>query len=80
MCLVVCYLTLLLFDGCLGEAMTGEGMSLMEQLRGESLKFHKPGEMETSVKQHRLISACYQANTGLFNLALQERTTKQRAM
>ncbi|CAJ1084946.1 glutamine--tRNA ligase isoform X2 [Xyrichtys novacula] len=27
-----------------GEAMTGEGKSLMEQLRGEALKFHKPGE------------------------------------
>uniref|UniRef100_A0A8C4ETG0 glutamine--tRNA ligase n=1 Tax=Dicentrarchus labrax TaxID=13489 RepID=A0A8C4ETG0_DICLA len=27
-----------------GEVMTGEGKSLMEQLRGEALKFHKPGE------------------------------------
>ncbi|XP_067448699.1 glutamine--tRNA ligase [Thunnus thynnus] len=27
-----------------GEVTTGEGKSLMEQLRGESLKFHKPGE------------------------------------
>ncbi|XP_058499969.1 glutamine--tRNA ligase [Solea solea] len=27
-----------------GEATTGEGMSLMEQLRGEALKFHKTGE------------------------------------
>ncbi|KAM8863049.1 glutamine--tRNA ligase [Spinachia spinachia] len=26
------------------EGMSGEGKSLMEQLRGESLKFHKPGE------------------------------------
>ncbi|XP_031700186.1 glutamine--tRNA ligase [Anarrhichthys ocellatus] len=26
------------------EGMTGEGKPLMEQLRGESLKFHKPGE------------------------------------
>uniref|UniRef100_A0A8C2WQ35 Glutamine--tRNA ligase n=1 Tax=Cyclopterus lumpus TaxID=8103 RepID=A0A8C2WQ35_CYCLU len=26
------------------EGMTGEGRSLMEQLRGEALKFHKPGE------------------------------------
>lgn len=26
--------------------MAGEGKSLMEQLRGESLKFHKPGEKE----------------------------------
>ncbi|KAM3618431.1 uncharacterized protein V6R79_020221 [Siganus canaliculatus] len=27
-----------------GEMMSGEGKSLMEQLRGEALKFHKPGE------------------------------------
>lgn len=27
-----------------GEVMAGEGKSLMEQLRGEALKFHKPGE------------------------------------
>ena len=32
--------------GCLGDVMAGEGKSLMEQLRGESLKFHKPGEKE----------------------------------
>uniref|UniRef100_A0A8D0D9N6 Glutamine--tRNA ligase n=1 Tax=Sander lucioperca TaxID=283035 RepID=A0A8D0D9N6_SANLU len=32
-----------LFKG-ISEAMTGEGKSLMEQLRGEALKFHKPGE------------------------------------
>lgn len=31
-----------LFD-CLGDAVSGEGKSLMEQLRGEALKFHKPG-------------------------------------
>lgn len=30
-----------LFIDCLGD---GEGKSLMEQLRGEALKFHKPGE------------------------------------
>ncbi|XP_034732377.1 glutamine--tRNA ligase [Etheostoma cragini] len=30
--------------GVNGEQMTGEGKSLMEQLRGEALKFHKPGE------------------------------------
>uniref|UniRef100_A0A665SZ05 glutamine--tRNA ligase n=1 Tax=Echeneis naucrates TaxID=173247 RepID=A0A665SZ05_ECHNA len=29
---------------CLGEVITGEGKSLMEQLRGEALKFHKAGE------------------------------------
>uniref|UniRef100_A0A672ZZ68 Glutamine--tRNA ligase n=1 Tax=Sphaeramia orbicularis TaxID=375764 RepID=A0A672ZZ68_9TELE len=28
----------------LGDVMTGEGKSLMEQLRGEALKFHKTGE------------------------------------
>lgn len=28
--------------------MTGEGKSLMEQLRGEALKFHKTGEKEPS--------------------------------
>ncbi|KAM4563872.1 glutamine--tRNA ligase [Odontesthes bonariensis] len=27
-----------------GDVMSGEGKSLMEQLRGEALKFHKPGE------------------------------------
>ncbi|XP_037539879.1 glutamine--tRNA ligase [Nematolebias whitei] len=27
-----------------GEVISGEGKSLMEQLRGEALKFHKPGE------------------------------------
>ncbi|XP_072223900.1 glutamine--tRNA ligase isoform X2 [Leuresthes tenuis] len=27
-----------------GDVLSGEGKSLMEQLRGESLKFHKPGE------------------------------------
>ena len=32
--------------GCLGDVMSGEGKSLMEQLRGEALKFHKPGEKE----------------------------------
>lgn len=32
--------------GCLGDVMAGEEKSLMEQLRGESLKFHKPGEKE----------------------------------
>lgn len=26
--------------------MMGDGKSLMEQLRGEALKFHKPGEKE----------------------------------
>uniref|UniRef100_A0A3B4WQA3 Glutamine--tRNA ligase n=1 Tax=Seriola lalandi dorsalis TaxID=1841481 RepID=A0A3B4WQA3_SERLL len=30
--------------GKYGEVTTGEGKSLMEQLRGEALKFHKPGE------------------------------------
>lgn len=34
-----CFLKL--FIDCLGD---GEGKSLMEQLRGEALKFHKPGE------------------------------------
>lgn len=33
-----------LFIDCLGDAVSGEGKSLMEQLRGEALKFHKPGE------------------------------------
>ncbi|XP_068605465.1 glutamine--tRNA ligase-like [Brachionichthys hirsutus] len=31
-----------------GQGVTGEGMSLMEQLRGEALKFHKPGENYTT--------------------------------
>lgn len=30
--------------GCLGEVTAGEEKSLMEQLKGEALKFHKPGE------------------------------------
>lgn len=30
----------------IGQEMMGDGKSLMEQLRGEALKFHKPGEME----------------------------------
>lgn len=29
---------------CIGQEMMGDGKSLMEQLRGEALKFHKPGE------------------------------------
>uniref|UniRef100_A0A3Q3XQM8 Glutamine--tRNA ligase n=1 Tax=Mola mola TaxID=94237 RepID=A0A3Q3XQM8_MOLML len=29
---------------CIGQEMAGEGKSLMDQLRGEALKFHKPGE------------------------------------
>lgn len=31
---------------CIGQEMMGDGKSLMEQLRGEALKFHKPGEEE----------------------------------
>uniref|UniRef100_A0A669CDC8 glutamine--tRNA ligase n=1 Tax=Oreochromis niloticus TaxID=8128 RepID=A0A669CDC8_ORENI len=31
-----------------GDAVSGEGKSLMEQLRGEALKFHKPGENYTT--------------------------------
>uniref|UniRef100_A0A3B4F901 Glutamine--tRNA ligase n=1 Tax=Pundamilia nyererei TaxID=303518 RepID=A0A3B4F901_9CICH len=37
-----------LFIDCLGDAVSGEGKSLMEQLRGEALKFHKPGENYTT--------------------------------
>lgn len=37
-----CFLKL--FIDCLGDAVSGEGKSLMEQLRGEALKFHKPGK------------------------------------
>lgn len=29
-----------------GQEMVGDGKSLMEQLRGEALKFHKAGEEE----------------------------------
>lgn len=42
--------------GCLGNGFSGEGKSLMEQLRGEALKFHKPGEkqkhLRSTVKCH----------------------------
>lgn len=43
LCLAVClFLTVLVVF--LAEVKTGEVKSLMEQLRGESLKFHKTGE------------------------------------
>lgn len=41
--------------GCLGEVATGELKSLMEQLRGESLKFHKPGKTEPPEQLEALI-------------------------
>lgn len=42
--------------GYLGEVMTGEGKSLMEQLRGEALKFHKPGEKESPEQLDAVVS------------------------
>lgn len=37
-CMVVMYLC------CIGQEVGAEGKSLMDQLRGEALKFHKPGK------------------------------------
>lgn len=38
----VCLVVMQLF--CIGQEVGAEGKSLMDQLRGEALKFHKPGK------------------------------------
>lgn len=43
----VCWVVMFLC--CLGLEVEAEGKSLMDQLRGEALKFHKPGK-EVKVK------------------------------
>lgn len=43
----VCWVVMCL--RCLGLEVEAEGKSLMDQLRGEALKFHKPGK-EVKVK------------------------------
>lgn len=35
--------------------MTGEGKSLMDQLRGEAMKFHKPGEKEPHEQSNSVV-------------------------
>lgn len=42
---VSCFCSLTVHVVCLGEVTPGEGKSLMEQLRGAALKFHKPGQL-----------------------------------
>lgn len=36
--------------------MTGEGKSLMDQLRGEAMKFHKPGKKEPHEQSDSAVS------------------------
>lgn len=41
----IVYIFLFYFFCCVGQdANVSDGPSLMDQLRGEALKFHKPGE------------------------------------
>lgn len=91
----VCFLFFLtVLVGCSGQGMTGEGKSLMEQLRGEALKFHKTGEKEPPEQlQAALLVACFSSHSIKSNLKdlltvdlssspsiIQERTIKPRAM
>lgn len=72
-----------ILHGCTGQEMMGDGKSLMEQLRGEALKFHKPGEKETNGPNDDLRPSVHlnvekKQKTDPF-LCFQVKTTKRKA-